>query len=85
MIGKYQNTQLVCIDNELNILVYGMLCHTPFATSQSFTSMLVQVQVLDLDLSGPTSLRFGLGTFFGSDSIHAVSYTHLTLPTIYSV
>ena len=32
--------------------------------------VLVQVQVLVLDLSGPTSLRFGLGTFFGPDSVH---------------
>jgi len=31
---------------------------------------LVQVQVLVLDLSGPALLRFGLGTFFGPDSVH---------------
>jgi len=32
--------------------------------------VLVHVQVLGRDLSGPMSLRFGLGTFFGPDSVH---------------
>ena len=32
---------------------------------------IVWVQVLLLDCSGPTSLRFGLRTFFGSDVVHA--------------
>jgi len=29
----------------------------------------VQVQILVLDLSGPTPLRFGLKTFLGPDSV----------------
>jgi len=32
--------------------------------------VLVQFQVLDLDPSSPTSLQFGLGTFFGPDLVH---------------
>jgi len=32
--------------------------------------VLVQVQVRVLDLSGPTSFWFGLGTFLGPDLVH---------------
>jgi len=32
--------------------------------------VLVQFQVLVPDLSGPTSLQFGLETLFGLDSVH---------------
>jgi len=40
--------------------------------------VLVHVQVLVLDLSSPTSLRFGLGTFFGSDSVHALMFLFIS-------
>jgi len=34
-----------------------------------FIVVLVHVQVLVLNLSGPTSLQFGLGTFYGPDPV----------------
>ena len=44
-----------------------------FVTDSSLTLTqleIASVQVLLLDHIGPTSLRFGLGTFFGPDSVH---------------
>jgi len=39
-------------------------------TTPKYKVVLVQVQVLVLDLSGPKSLRFCLGNIFGPESVH---------------
>ena len=55
------------------IIISNLLTPGISSSSSTFLSplpsalVLVQVQVLVLDLSGPTSLRFGLGTFLGPD------------------
>lgn len=47
-------------------LIHGFIITGP----SSLQLALVQVQVLVLDLSDSTPLRFGLITFFGRDSVH---------------
>ena len=54
---------------DLKLTIFTQLITT---NSNDMTSalVLVQVQVLVLDLSSPTSLQFGLRTFFVPDSVH---------------
>jgi len=47
--------------------------------------VLVQVQVMVLDFSGPTSLRFGLKKFFGLDSVHVLAFALSFLFILYKL